>query len=111
MLHLITQPIDETVQKEISEDLAGYVKVVIDVERSMMTAGGKRHVEGEQLLLHNGSKQENLWGGGIDMETKEIDFDSMINIRPNQANPSREVLSQDIRQKMEDIIRKFFKLV
>lgn len=111
MVRLITTPIGETIQKEIAQDIAGYVKVVIDVERDIMAAGGTRHVEGEQLLLQNGSKQENLWGGGVDLETKDIDFDSMINLRPSQSNPSREVLSQDIRQKMEQTIRKFFNIV
>lgn len=111
MLHFITQPIDNKVRKEISEDLSGYVKVVVDIERSIMTAGGKRHVEGEQLLLQKGSKQEHLWGGGIDLETGEIDFDSMINIRPSQANPSREILSPTTRQIVETIIRKLLTFV
>lgn len=66
-------------------------------------------MEGEELLLKEGSKQENLWGGGLDLETGEIDFDSMINLRPSQNNPSREVLSQDIRRIMENIIRKLLK--
>lgn len=30
-----------------------------------------RHFEGEQLLLQQGSLQKNLWGGGLDLETKE----------------------------------------
>ena len=111
MLTVISGPIDETTRKNVSEDLDGYVKVVVDVEKEIMAVGGRRHVEGEQLLLSRGSKQENLWGGGIDLETGAIDFDSMINIRPAQANTSREVLSVDIRTKMEALIRKFFSIV
>ena len=101
---MLTQPADALTKKKISEDLDGYVKVVIDVVQKIVAAGGKRHVEAEQLLLSQGSKQEDLWGGGIDLETGAIDFDSMINIRPNQNNPSREVLSQEIRSNMERII-------
>ena len=67
------------------------------------------HVDGEQLLLEDGSKQKDLWGGGLDLETGEIDFDSMINIRPSDNNPSREVLSQEIRKKMENFIRELLR--
>lgn len=105
MLIILTAPADKQKKKQIAEDLDGYVKVVIDVQNEIIAAGGKRHVDAEQLLLSQGSKQENLWGGGIDLETGAIDFDSMINIRPAQGNPSREVLSGDIRSKMEKIIQ------
>ncbi len=105
MLVVLTNPVDAKIKQQVSEDLAGYVKVVVDVSREILAAGGKRHVEGEQALLASGSRQEHLWGGGVDMETGEIDFDSMINIRPAQ-NSSREVLDARIRAKMEDIIRK-----
>ncbi|MEK7129889.1 MAG: DUF5674 family protein [Patescibacteria group bacterium] len=106
MLLVLTTPADPETKKKVSEDLAGYVKVVVDVSRGILAAGGLRHVEGEQTLLSQGSKQEDLWGGGIDMETGEIDFDSMINIRPSQDNPSREVLDINIRARVEQIIRK-----
>jgi hypothetical protein len=86
--------------------LDGYIKVVIDVEKEVVTAGGMKHVEGEQLLLKQGSKQENLWGGGFDRETKEIDYDSMINIRPSQGNTSRQVMDETIRKKMDEVIKK-----
>jgi hypothetical protein len=56
------------------------VKVVVDIKRKILSAGGKLHVDGEKLLLADGSKQVDLWGGAIDFQTKEIDFDSMINL-------------------------------
>lgn len=90
----------------VAKDLEGYIKFVVDIERGILTAGGARHVDGEQLLLKDGSKQSNLWGGGYDTESGELDFDSMINIRPAQNNPSREVLDQEIRKKVEEIVRK-----
>lgn len=109
MLILIKQKVSEDILKKVAEDLDGYIKVVVDLEQEILTAGGTRHFEGEELLLKEGSKQENLWGGGLDLQTGEIDFDSMINIRPNQGNSSREVLSEDLRKKMEEIIRRFLK--
>lgn len=106
MLLVISKKADKETLQKVGEDLDGYVKVVIDVSNDALTAGGTRHVEGEQLLLSQGSHQENLWGGGLDLETGEIDYDSMINIRPAQGNHSREVLDESIRKKMETIIKK-----
>lgn len=105
MLLIIRKKADEDTLRNIAEDLDGYVKVVVDIRRKILSAGGKLHVDGESMLLRDGSKQVDLWGGGIDLETNEIDFDSMINLRPAQANPSREVLDQVIRKDMETIIR------
>lgn len=106
---IITSKSDEETLKKVAEDLEGYVKVVVDIEREILAAGGLRHFEAEEILLKEGSKQENLWGGGLDLETGEIDFDSMINLRPNQSNSSREVLSEEIRSKMETIVRKLLR--
>lgn len=105
MLLVVTSKADEETLKKVAEDLEGYIKFVVDIEKQILTAGGLRHYDGEQLLLQNGSKQENLWGGGLDLQTGGIDFDSMINIRPNQGNTSREILSEEIRQKVEEVVR------
>ncbi len=94
---------DEKIEK-ISEDFQGYIKIVVDVEKGILAGGGKRHVDGEQKLLSEGSKQENLWGGGIDLDTKEIDYNSIINLRPSQKNPSRDILSEDIRKDFDKIV-------
>lgn len=109
MLLIVRQKADEGILEKIAEDLDGYVKVVVDIKRKILSAGGKLHVDGERLLIEDGSKQADLWGGGIDLETNEIDFDSLINLRPSQENSSREVLDQSIRKEMEAIIRSLLK--
>lgn len=109
MLILVKEKISEQELNKASKDLDGYVKFVVDLEKGILTAGGLRHVEGEQLLLKMGSKQENLWGGGLDLETGDLDYDSMINIRPAQGNTSREVLDQNVRDKMTEIVNKLLK--
>ncbi len=88
----------------MAEDLKGYVKVVVDVRRKILSAGGEKHVDGEQLLLKDGSRQQDLWGAGLDLETNEMDFDSMINLRSIQ-NTSREILDPNVRQQVESITR------
>lgn len=105
MLILVKSKADEKTLKSVAEDLDGYVKVVVDIEKEIITAGGDMHADGEKVLLDAGSEQKNLWGGGIDLQTGEVDFDSMINVRPGEENASREVLSIEVRKKMEKIIR------
>lgn len=103
--------IDKKANKEqitkMLEDFDSYIKVVIDIDKGILAAGGDRHFDAEQTLLENGSKQSSLWGGGIDWETKEIDYNSIINLRPKQENPSRDILNTDIRAKFDKIIITF----
>lgn len=90
---------------DAAAEMQGYIKIVVDVDRKILTAGGGRHVDGEQTLLADGAHQSSLWGGGFDTETKEIDYNSMINLRPSDQNPSREILSGEIRNKFNTIVK------
>lgn len=105
MVIILSNKITPEQLKIVSKDLDGYIKFVVDIDRKIVTVGGTRHVEGEEILLKDGSKQSDLWGGGYDAESGEIDFDSMINIRPAQGNSSREVLDPEIRKDIEKIVR------
>ena len=108
MLIIVRSKIDTETLKKIAEDLKGYIKVVVDVRRKIIAAGGEKHVDGEQLLLKDGSRQEDLWGAGLDLETDEMDFDSLINLRPTQ-NRSREILDEKIRKETAEIIQSLLK--
>lgn len=88
-----------------AKDLQGYIKIVVDIDRKILSAGGERHVDGEQLLLADGSHLSKLWGGGYDMDTKEIDYNSMINLRPTDQNPSRDILSEQVRKQFDEIVK------
>lgn len=86
-----------------------YIKTVIDIKRKVCSAGCDRHFDSEKILLDQGSKQEDLWGGGIDLETKIVDCNSMINIRPQQKNNSNEIQNEKIRKEFEKLTKYFFK--
>ena len=105
MLLTINKKATEEEIKKMSKDFDGYIKVVVDIQEEILAGGGKRHFEGEQKLLGEGSKQQNLWGGGVDLETKEIDYNSVINLRPNQDNPSRDIMSFEIRKEFDRIVK------
>lgn len=96
--------------QQMVQDYSGYIKFVVDIDKKTLAAGGERHVDAEQKLLALGSHQEDLWGGGIDWETKEIDYNSMINLRPSQSNPSRDVLSESVRKQMDEVVHTLFGL-
>lgn len=105
MLIVIRKKATKEAVGKMAKDFDGYIKVVVDVEQKILTGGGERHVDGEQMLLRQGSHQKNLWGGGLDLETKEIDYNSIINLRPQDNNPSRDILSQKIREGFDRIIK------
>ena len=67
------------------------------MKRKICSAGMDRHFEGEKILLEQGSRQEDIWGGGIDIETKAIDYNSFINIRPTDNNTSNEIQNEILR--------------
>ena len=107
MILIVKEKITQKELIKMAEDFGGdYIKVVVDTEKEILAGGGERHVDGEQKLIENGSKQENLWGGGIDTKTKQIDYNSMINLRPSQDNPSRDILNGEIRKKFDEIIKR-----
>lgn len=90
----------------LAKHFSGYIKVVVDIERNILAGGADRHFDEEKTLLGQGSLQRNLWGGGLDLLTKEIDYNSIINLRPNQENSSRDILSLDVRKKFAKIVKK-----
>ena len=94
---------------EIVKHFQGYIKIVVDIEKELLCAGADRHVDEEKILLDQGSKQQDLWGGGIDTNSGEIDYNSMINLRPKSDNPSRDILSIEIRKKFDQVVTKILR--
>lgn len=89
------------------ESFGELVKIVVDIEQGIMAAGGDLHADEEALLIEQGSRQENLWGVNLYSNKSGddwIEFDSMINLRPSQDNRSRSVESQEICERIRNII-------
>ena len=108
MIISTTTPFTLEQLEQLKEQFDVYIKAVIDIEKKVCVAGMDRHFEGEQILLKEGSKQSNLWGGGIDTSDHSIDFNSFINIRPNDDNTSNEIQSADIRKVYAELTKYFF---
>lgn len=103
-----TKPYSKKEIETLKEQFDVYIKTVIDIEKKVCSAGCDRHFESEKILLDEGSVQSNLWGGGIDLETRVVDFNSFINIRPGDNNTSNEIQDKKIREKFEKLMKYFF---
>jgi hypothetical protein len=106
-----TEPFTKEELEKLKEQFEVYIKIVIDVENKVCSAGMDMHFDGEQILLGQDSKQLNIWGGGIDLETGIIDCNSFINIRPNDHNTSNEIQNLGIREEYEKLVKYFFKVL
>lgn len=106
-----SEPFTKEEIEKLREVFDVYIKTVIDIEAKICSAGCDRHFESEKILLDQESMQKNLWGGGIDLETKVIDYNSMINIRPRQKNMSNEIQDAKLREEFEKLTKYFFKII
>lgn len=91
------------------EDYGDYIKVVADVVTGKMTIGGEWHADGEKILLELGSRQKDLWGGGIDMKTGRVETIALINLRP-ESNTSQDILDSQVRNKFTGLVSDKFEL-
>ena len=89
------------------------IKAVVDIKKEIMAVDSPMHYDCEQLLLENGSSQEDLWGINLYLDSDNIDdmveFDSMINIRPAQNNRTRSVEDENIQEKIKSVVAKWLK--
>lgn len=100
---LIIQEINNF-EKEFGE----YFKITADVEKGKIVIGCKLHADGKKFLLEKGSRQKNIWGGGIDLTNKEIDTTAVLNYRPNLNNNSMEILDPAVRNKFITVVKNMF---
>lgn len=105
----IVQKISLAELQTMAESMFGeLVKADVDVAKRIVIVDMAMHYDGEQALLEQGSKQNDVWGINLhpaDYGTDDfIEFDSMINIRPSQGNASKDVLDLAVRQKIVEII-------
>ena len=103
------EPYSKEEIEKLKEQFDTYIKTVIDIQKKICSAGASRHFESEAILLDQGSKQSDLWGGGIDIQTKETDCKSFINIRPLDNNRGNDILDPQTRKEFEEFMRYFFK--
>lgn len=95
----------------MANDMFGeLVKAVVDIKQGKIALDAEMHADLEQRMIEDGSNQQDLWG--INLYPQKygtdsfIEFDSMINIRPQQNNRSRGVEDEATRKIIVDIVNK-----
>jgi hypothetical protein len=82
------------------------VKYVADVRRGVIAIGGDLHADAEQVLLANGSQQEDPWGASyVPGRGRDdcIEYTSLINIRPARGNRGMEVVDPTVRARTREL--------
>ena len=106
-IRIIDKPITRAEAKEIAKEFyIEMVKGVVDLERKILALGGEWHIDANNVLMADGSKQQDVWGFNFYPDENRIHFVSLINIRPLQNNRSIEIKDEGLRNRMEEIIRK-----
>jgi len=109
-IHMIRQRATGNEIKEMLEELETYIKMAVDVERKVLAGGGEYHADCEEVLLEEGSRQEDIWGADWYPESRTVGFGALINIRPNQGNRSMEIEDPKLRERIETIVRRLLEV-
>jgi hypothetical protein len=104
-IHIVRQRATEKEINEMLEELKTYIKLAVDVERDILAGGGEYHADCEEVLLEDGSRQEDIWGADWYPEHRKVEFGALINIRPHQENRSMEIEDPKLRDRIETITR------
>ncbi|MEK7555509.1 MAG: DUF5674 family protein [Patescibacteria group bacterium] len=96
--------IKDKINKEILKE--PFIKAVADIEKGVVSIDCELHIDCAEELIKNGSNSDDLWGFNIYPDAK-LDFISLINIRPVVGNRSMDIQNQAIREKIEEIVKKY----
>lgn len=107
---VIREPVSEETLNALAQSWHGtLVKGVADVGRDIMALGGDWHMDANNVLIADGSRQEDLWGFNIypkERSDSALEYISLINIRPVQGNKAMELADEVLREKIKEIVSK-----
>lgn len=106
MIHIIHDRATSEQMQEMLQMLETYIKLAVDIDREILAGGGAMHADCEAVLLEDGSQQEFIWGADWDPSAQQVTFESLINIRPRQNNPSMEILDPKTQEKVAEVTRR-----
>lgn len=113
-IKILDQKINMKEVKELADFWYGtMIKGCVDIEQGRVALGGDYHIESSELLTDNDSRFEDVWGFNIRFEENPdgvLEFDSMVNIKPNFGNRSRGIHNEEILEKARAVIYKFIEL-
>ena len=105
MILLLKDKADTLNIQAMLEEYSQMIKLAVDIRRSILAGGGEMHADCEQLLLDNGSEQDDIWGANWYPAEQRIEFEALMNIRPRLGNRSILIRDEEIRRKVESVTR------
>jgi hypothetical protein len=104
MIRLLHTPASAEQANEMLGSLGDYIKVAVDIRRGVLAGGGELHADCEQLLLDDGSQQEDVWGADWIPATRTVRYEALINIRPRQDNRSLAIQDPSVRKRVREVV-------
>jgi hypothetical protein len=105
MILLLAELATKTQVQYMLQEYRTMIKVAVDIRKEVLAGGGEMHSDCEQVLLENGSEQDDVWGANWYPHNQEVEFEALINIRPALGNRGIVIQSEEIRQKVEKVTR------
>ena len=105
MIHLLTDRAKPAQIKDMLDEYGSMIKIAVDIRRNRLAGGGEMHADCEQVLLEDGSEQDDIWGANWYPAEQRIEFVALINIRPMLGNRGMVIQSQVIRNSVETVTR------
>ncbi len=105
MIHIISGKATVEEVADMLMTLKTYIKVAVDVRRRVLAGGGAMHADCESVLLDAESQQRDIWGANWYPESREIEYQSLINIRPRRGNRSMIIVDPALREAVAGIIK------
>jgi hypothetical protein len=106
-IHLLREKATREQVRDMLVEHSIMIKVVVDVRRHLLTGGGSMHYEGEQLLLEDGSEQDDLWGANWYPREQHIEFEALINLRPRLGQMKMIIQDPALREAVDRIVRHY----
>jgi len=101
---LIKEKISKEKFAEIAKDVVLF-KLAVDIERRILSAGCELHSDCAEELAEDGSLAKDIWGAGIYVNTRKVDLNSLINIRPGEGNRSMNIRIPEVKSRVEAVIK------
>jgi len=105
LIHILRQKASRQQVDEMLQELGSFIKLAVDIKRDILAGGGQMHADCESVLLQDGSQQSDIWGADWIPSIQKVEFDALINIRPNQQNYAMTIQDPSIKQRVEKITR------
>jgi Icc-related predicted phosphoesterase len=110
MILILDRKITPEEFEQAREIYPDYIKTVMDIEKEILAVGGEYHIDCEDVLIKSGSKQENLYGGGYRVSTKEVEYMALSNFKPALNKTTYEIMDGNIRKKLEELTRRYMEI-